>query len=220
MALALEGTPVHNNATSGSSLVTGAFTTTVGTEVFIVATVNPQGATISSITGGGLTWAKRTSATSVGNGNIEEWAAKATGALSGVQFTINFASSVTFVTSDLFAFSGEDTSTIWDSNGAVPANNTSNPVSISTSNANDAIIAGARMSSTASPTAGTGFTRISGADFQLTEYEIVSATQSGLSCDTGGSAASNGMVADALMQASGGASVKPPWPFFRGMQVH
>lgn len=204
MALALEGTPVHNNATSGSSLTTGAFTTSTGSEVFLAITTNFSSAnSVSSITGGSLTFARRTQGGSATQ-PIELWAAKSTGALSGVQFTVNYSAAVQFTTVDVFAFSGQDTTTIWDGNAAVPANGNADPISISTSNANDAIITAFRLS-TQNPTQGTGFTKISGADFQLAEYQIVSSTQSGLSCAVGtGAGTANGSVADALMAAAGG----------------
>lgn len=206
MALALEGTPVHNNASSGTSLVTGAFTTSNASEVFIVATINST--TISSISGGGLTWAKRTSAIDGSGDALEEWAAKATGALSAVQFTITLAGATGFITVDTFAFSGQDTTTIWDGNASIPAHLNgpfaADPITVSTNNANDVVIGGFRMAGTASPTAGSGFTQISGANFQLTEYKIVSSAQTNLSVSiTTGSGNSNGGVADALMAAAG-----------------
>lgn len=205
MALALEGTPVHNNASSGSSIVTGAFTTTQAAEVVIAITINSV--TISSITGGGLTFAKRTSNAA----GIEEWAAPAAAALSGVQFTINFSGATGFVTTDTFAVSGQDTATVFDANAAVPANGTADPGSISTSNANDFILGAFRFAATAAPTQGAGYTKISGADFQLSEYQIVSATQSGLSITVGtGVGNANGFVGDAIMQAGGAASVTYP----------
>lgn len=209
MALALEGTPVHNNfASGGNPVTTSAFTTGNPAEVFLAVTLN--GSTISSITGGSLTWALRKRQGGTGSQYIELWAAQASGALSGVAFTINFAAATTFVTSDVFAFSGQDTSTIWDSNVSVPAGSgngqgvPADPVAISTSNANDVIIAVFREASIASPTQGTGFTLISGANFQMCEYQIVSATQTSLSCAQGAGSAtnSNACIADALMAAA------------------
>src|SRR5581483_7909272 len=137
MALALEGTPVHNNATSGSSLTTGAFTTSQAAEVFIAVGSNFASAnSVSSISGGGLTWSRRTT-----GGNavqpIELWAAQAGSALSGVQFTLTYSAAVQFTTVDVFAVSGQDTSTIWDADASIPVNSSTDPISVSTSNAND-----------------------------------------------------------------------------------
>lgn len=212
MALALEGTPVHNNASSGTSLVTGAFTTTQAAEVFISVTLNiAAGKTVSSITGGGLTWARRTSVYHSTTEGIELWAAQAASALSAVAFTVNTSGAIAFITTDVFAFSGQDTTTIWDGNAAIPASGVVRPITYSTSNANDVIISCFRMSATASPTQGTGFTKISGANFQLAQYKINSATETGATADTGASAASNGGIVDALMQASAVSAVHADW---------
>jgi hypothetical protein len=201
MALALEGTPVHKNSSGSSSEVMGAFTTSQAAQIFL--SIAPNDATVSSVSGGGLTWARR--ATSGGTSPIELWSAQASGALSGVSFTINFSVAPTFDTMDVFAFSGQDTTTIWDSHASVPTTGTSDPLAISTNNANDVIIAIYREAGTSTPTQGAGFTKISGADFALVEYKIVAATQSSLSCTQGtGAGNANGGVVDALMAASGG----------------
>jgi hypothetical protein len=213
MALALEGTPVHDT-TGGAfgSFVCTAFTTSQAAQIFLAVTVN--GTSVSSITGGGLTWTRR--GTSGGLNPIELWSAPASGALSGVQFTINFATTSGFTTVDVFAFSGNDTSTIWDGNAAVPASGTVDPGAISTNNADDVIIAGFRFGATSTPTQGAGFTKISGADFQLVEYKIVAATQSSLSITVGtGVGNANGFVGDALMAASGGGGGSVFTPYFR-----
>jgi|SRR5581483_2238836 len=208
MALALEGTPVHNNATSGSSLTTGAFTTTQAAEIFISVTIN--GTSVSSISGGSLTWSLRKRQSDPTTVNfIEEWAAQASGALSSVQFTLTLGGSTSFITTDVYAFSGQDTSTIWDGDAGIPYSAQSDPITFSTSNANDSVIASYRMGSTASPTqgniGGSAATKISGADFQLTEYRIVSTTQSSQTATIGtGAGNANAGIVDAIMQASGG----------------
>ncbi len=204
MALALEGTPVHATA-STSSLAVGTFTTTKAAQLFLAFLHN--GSLVNSISGGGLAWSRRTQSASSGN-IIELWTAAAAAAVSGITVTINMGGSV-FLTADLFAFSGQDTATIWDGNVAVPANSTGpDPLLISTTNPNDVIIAAFRMSGTSNPTEGSGFTKISGANFQLVEYKIVSAAQTNLSCGIGtGSGGANGCVADALkaeVAAAGG----------------
>jgi hypothetical protein len=201
MALALEGTPVHKNVTSGSTIVMDAFTTSVGTQVVIVATINGGDNMITSITGGSLTFSERSQVGSSGN-NIYLWTAEASGALAGVQFTLNLSTAIVFGTVDVFAFSGQDTGTIFDGNASIPAEATSDPVLVSTTTADTVIIAGMRVG-TASPTQGTGFTKISGADFQLTQYKIVAAPQTNLSVDSSASDA-NGVVVDAIKIAGAG----------------
>jgi hypothetical protein len=199
MALALEGTPQH----SVTNVLPG-FTTSLPSQVFISSTINS--ATIASISGGGLTWTKRIS--NAAANPIELWTAQAVSALSSMVATITYSGSPSFESHDIFAFSGQDTSTKWDSNASVPGSldvSPADPILVSTSNANDVIIACFRMASVASPTAGTGFTLISGADFLGSEYKIVSATQTNLSCGLGtGVGDSNGSVVDALMAASAG----------------
>lgn len=213
MSLALEGTPVIVNALGVTTLSVGPFTTTLASEVFITNVCNTAG--ITSISGGGLTWARRVDATSsAGVNHLEHWAAQASGALSGVTFTITYSGGGSaFTTAALYAFSGQDTSTIWDGNASVPAHtdNGPDPQSITTSNANDVVIAGFRAG-TASPTAGTGFTQICGSNFLCVEYKILSATGT-TSCTLGtGAGGASACVADALMQATaGGAST--PWAY-------
>lgn len=206
MALALEGTPVHINAAGVSSLSIPAFSTTNPAEVFITNTINST--TISSIAGGGLAWAQRTTANAASN-PLAHWAAPSSGSLSSAVFTITYSGLATFTTADCYAFSGQDTSTIWDANASVPGfiDNGPDPILVSTNNANDVIIAGFRMGATPSPTAGAGFTLISGADFQGVEYQIVAATQTNLSCGlTTGTGGANGCIVDALMAAAAGAA--------------
>jgi hypothetical protein len=200
MALALEGTPVHANS-SGTSINIGPFTTSLPALIVIVNTVNST--TISSITGGGLTWTKRTAGGA--SDPVEEWTALAASALSAVTFTINYVGTASFSTADLFAVSGHDASTTFDANASIPANGNADPITVSTNNADDFILGGFRFTSTANPTEGTGWTKISGADFQLTEYKIVSTTQTNLSVSIGtGVGNANGGVADAVRMASAG----------------
>ena len=211
MALALEGTPKHVNSGSGSSVALPAFTTTVATQVFIAVTVNS--ATVSSITGGSLTWTKRKS---TGQGSpVELWTAPAASALSSVVFTVNLSISSSFCTCDVFAFSGNDTSTIWDGNASVPASQTTaDPIAETTNNANDVLIGAFRMNTQGNPTAGTGFTLISGANFQLCEYQIVSSSGAqSLTIGTGVGDA-NGCIADAMMAAAASTSTVLPVMMF------
>jgi hypothetical protein len=213
MSLVLEGTPVHNNATSGTSLTTGAFTTSQAAEIFISATVN--GTNITSITGGGLTWALRKQQANSGGNFIEEWAAQASGALSGVQFTINFGTTVSFTTTTVYAFAGQNTSSIWDADAGIPYSAQSDPITYNTVNANDALIASYRLgvaTSTAGNIGGAAATLIDSGDFHAVEYRIVSATQSSQTATLGtGAGQANAGIVDAIMQASagGGGGSKP-----------
>lgn len=91
--------------------------------------------------------------------------------------------------------SGANTSSPFDPNGASSgtANGaTSNPTvsGISTSNAHDILIGGVVAGGSGPPTPGSGFTQLwnSGAVLPVlaSEYEVVSATQSGISLTFGG----------------------------------
>lgn len=200
MALALEGTPVHAQASSGTSMNIGPFTTSNPALIVIVNLTNQAAGVISSISGGGLSWSQRTAST--GPNKIYEWTALAAVALSAVTFTINYSTSISFSAADIFAISGHDATTTFDVNASIPANSLTDPITISTSNANDFIIGGFRLASQTTPTQGSGWTKISGADFLLTEYQIVSATQTNLSVSIGtGVGDANGGIADAVMQA-------------------
>lgn len=195
--LALEGTPVHNSTTA-TSMDIGPFTTTKAALIVIVVLGNIGPNTISSITGGGLTWALRTNSPV---SDIEIWTAPAASVLSGVTFTITPTGN-SFMTADLFAISGYNTGSPYDGNASIPANSSTDPITISTDNAFDFIIGGFRFGVTASPTQGAGWTKISGANFTLTEYKIVSTAQSNLSVSVGtGAGDANGGIADAVKSA-------------------
>jgi hypothetical protein len=125
--------------------------------------------------------------------------ALAAGTLSAQTITVT-VTSATFNTIDIFAVNGAKTSAPFDVNGSLPAISATDPVSVSTTAANTMILAAFRNSA-GSSTAGTGFTLIGGADFQLTEYKIVSAAQTGLSVTMGtGAGTSNGAIGDAIVQ--------------------
>lgn len=203
--IALDGTPVHKNVTSGSSFAMPAFTTSSTNDLVILSlTVNGvTGSSITSANTSGWTLRKRQTVTTQ---TIETWVGTATAALTAEVITVNLSGATTFATTDLWAVSGADTTTKFDSNVSLPASAGgagTDPIVISTSNANDFIFGCYRMAGTASPTAGAGWTIISGADFQLCEYKVVSATQSSLSVTIGtGVGDANGGIADALIASS------------------
>lgn len=212
MALALDGS-AHNNSGGASSL--GASLTTTNTNDIIIAVATVNGGPVTSVSGGGLTWAKKASGTSDGGSSqfLELWYAVAAGTLSGTTITVNQTSS-SYITIDVFAISGADTATIWDGAAVTGSGAGCDPLSISTTNANAFIIGAYRENSASNPTEGAGFTKISGADFQLAEYKVVSSTQSGLSVTQGtGAGTANAGIAVAVIQAAGAAPPPyNPWP--------
>lgn len=209
MALALDGSG-HIGTAVGTSTTVNLTTSVANDVIIVVVTVNDV--TVSSVTASnisGLTLRKR-QAISGGGFYIEEWYGVASGTLSSETITINFSGTTSLATIDAFGISGADTSTIFDSNGALPDGQTTSHCSITTSNADDFLIGCYRLAGT-TPTEGTGWTKISGADYQLTEYKIVSATQSAIDVPIGtGDGGQNAGIGDAVIQA--GAAVRK-WIF-------
>jgi hypothetical protein len=202
---ALDGS-VHKNITSGSS-TTVTLTTSIS-DGLIVASILVNGTSVSSISSANTTgWALRKRQASGGSNAIEEWTGKAANALSSEVITINYAAAISYSTIDVFGVSGAGTATIFDSNAALPDFGTTTQRAITTSNANDFLLGQYRFGFTSTPTQGSGWTKISGADYLLTEYQVVAATQSALGVTIGtGDTDQNAGIADAFIAASGGAT--------------
>lgn len=200
MALALDGS-VHRNVTSGTS--TTVTLSTANSNDIIALVVEINGTTASSISSANTTgWASRAINASP---RLELWYGIASNSLSSEIITVNFAGSTTYCTIDCFGISGADITNKWDSNGALPDIGTTGLRSITTSNADDFLIGAYRFSDTENPSGGTGWTEIFSTHFLLTEYKIVSSTQSGLSVTIGtGNGNQNGGLADAIMMATAG----------------
>lgn len=200
MALAIDGSIGFTGTTNP---ITCVLTTTQSNDIIIVS-VAPNGVTVSSITGGGLSFTQR--AESAASGNAEyEWSAVAASPLSAVTLTINFSAAPSACTGCAFGISGANTSTIWDSNGSIPATGVAaaDPT-FSTTNANDIVI-GSIRGNTATPTAGSGWTAIYAPTngFYICQYQIFSSPQSGTTCALGtGSGNGNGYIVDAIIQGS------------------
>jgi hypothetical protein len=75
---------------------------------------------------------------------------------------------------------------------------------INTVTANTMVVGWFRQSNTQNPSAGAGFTKLVGANFTLLEYKIVNSAQASLSITDGSAGDSNGVIAFAINQASGG----------------
>ncbi len=100
---------------------------------------------------------------------------------------------------DVFEINGCALSSYFDANSGLPIETNAYPMSISTSNADDFIIAAYR--GIGSATAGAGWTLISGGTYQMVQYKIVSAAQSGLSAPIVGGTPDTG-VGDAIIAAA------------------
>jgi hypothetical protein len=123
-------------------------------DVVIVLASSRGGNTISSVTGGGLTWNLRGSVDQSSHDRIWEYYAIPTSTLTSV--TVNFGSSDS-IQVIVFGISGANTASPFDGSARTAyANTTSNPsvTGVSTSNANDMIIGLVGTRSTTDATAG------------------------------------------------------------------
>jgi hypothetical protein len=135
--LAIHGLPVETFDNSGAAS-TIACTITTTLPAIIIAVINtenfsPAGTprTVSSVSGGGLTWAKRSGQTgnlSGSNGSMaqEVWWANATGTLTAQAITATL-SGIPSQNTDMMVFAvtgSNNPTTPWDTNGGLPAHNT------------------------------------------------------------------------------------------------
>jgi hypothetical protein len=201
MALALDGS-VHGNVGTGTTLSV-SLTTTNSNDVIIVQGYTTPGP-ISSVTSSGLTFNKRISY-AASNGTTEIWYAVATSPLTNQSITVNVPTT-TYTTIDAFGISGANTTTIFDSNTGLPATNTGSNVNInvniSTNNPDDFIYAVVEESGGQTSTPSSGFSQIQNADFQLSEYQIVSTTQSNLNVGLGTGETGTVIIVDAIIAQS------------------
>lgn len=180
----LDGSAAGNQA--AGTTVTATLTTTTANDIIVACFLRNGGAIVSVADVAGLTWNLLGNADQGGGQQITVYYAKSSGILSGDVVTVTLNAS-TFITLHVFAVSGADFTTPIDANGALPAT-TAVPatyVSLTTSSANDFLFATYRFGNFPTATAGTGWTTIQGTDYLLTEYKIVSATQTGTSAPIG-----------------------------------
>lgn len=203
MALSIDGS-AHSNASTQAVTVT--ITTTLSNDIIVLIGLTNAAAQFNSVAGGGLTW---TSRGFIGSSQgIEMWTAIAASPLSSQVITATQASAQ-FCTLDIFGVAGTNTADPFD---AAIVTGASAPLTITTTNANTLVVGGFRQNSTAAPTAGSGWTGISGADYQLAEYQIFSSAQPSLSVtETLGTSDANGGVAQAFKAGvTGGGQAPPP----------
>jgi hypothetical protein len=209
MTLALDGS-VHGNSGGASSLAV-SLTTTQANDYIIVSITTNSGPVVSVVSGAIGLFTRVGSAAVTGNPTfvMEVWAGFSPGALTADTITVTTTGSA-FLTVDAFGVSGSgQTSLVFDVGG--PQTGIVDPISITTASANTMVIASYRENSAASPTAGSGFTTISGANFQLTEYKVLSAGATTSCTQTTGAGTANAGVVFAIAQydpiATGGARV-------------
>lgn len=220
MALALDG---HTTGTwaSGTQFSVTGLTTTSSPDV-IVAFIVSQASTaihVTSLTTTGVTWqgaARKTTAST--STTYELWYGTAASTLSNQTTAVNLSGTpgVAGANAIVFGVSGANTAAINDSNASLPASNTGasgvaiSTSGVSTSNANDMIIAGGTQAAAITETAGSGYTlinNISASESNFAQFQVFSATQSSISVSFGTNAtASWRMIVDAIQAAP----AKPP----------
>lgn len=189
--LALNGA-AHGNATAVST--TATLTTTQANDVIILFGEANSGPLTAVSDTASLTWHHRADTNSTGN-DIEEWYAVASSALSADIITATQTASA-FMTIDTFGVSGANTTSPFDSSAVT---STTDPVSISTTHANTMVIGGSRQHTDSTCTAGSGYTLISGADYNAVEYQLLTGPRN-LSVTWGSCVGnSNGMIGDTLV---------------------
>jgi hypothetical protein len=196
------------NLAGGTTTTINCTTTSTNDIICLVVTTNSAHVTnVSSTNTTG--WVVSKSQNTGGGNFLDVWYGTASSTLTSESITVTFSATSAFVTLDVFGISGGNTSTPQDASG--PVGGTTSTVTLVTSNANDFCVGAYRFVGTANPTAGStpspGWTKISGADFQLVEYQVVSATQSGMSVTIGtGNGDENAGIATAFQAAAGGAT--------------
>jgi hypothetical protein len=127
------------------------------------------------------------------------WALAATAQAYTIAVNQNAA---TFLAACAFAVQGANTSTPLDSDS--PVYSASDPITLSTASPNTMIV-GMFRDNASTGSAGSGFTLVSGANFSITEYQIVSSQQTNLSITIGtGAGTANGAIAFAIVAGAGG----------------
>lgn len=203
MALSLDGTASVFGG-SGTSVATGTLTCSNAGNVIVVAIVS-NGSDVSSVTGGGVTFSSR-GKTNSGSNYTETWVGYASGTFNAA-VTVNFTGTSSFATVHAFGINGAPSSSYFDSHGSLPSIGTTLPGTVSTSANDTFIFAALRASDTPNPLSTGSWTQIlgsSGDGYMLTEYQIVSSPQSGLSVTgnfPGGD--TEHIIADAVVQDGG-----------------
>ena len=213
-SLAIDGS---NSQESGSASSISTTLTTSNTNDLIIAYVSPveqasnNPPTVSSISGGGLTWHSRETGAIQDGGeyyqNVDEWYAVASSTLSSATITATLsgtANQEVWIT--VFGISGVNTANPFDPNGSVPATDaaTNNPsTTMSTSNANDMLIYACSPYDGGNPNGWTSVEANGGYSIdEYVAYQTVTSTQSNLVTSCGGNNANGAEVTDAVEGAA------------------
>lgn len=128
-------------APTGQASTGISYTATVAGDIIIMVAGLEPDVTVESVTGGGLTWHQRSQGHDPsGIQDIEVWWAYCLGIFSDA-VTINLAGSVDDAAYLVFGVQDADPDNPWDMNASLPALATIGPVAVSTTTADDFILA-------------------------------------------------------------------------------
>lgn len=223
MGLIQVDSSVNGNTQLANTAITVALTNTNGNDVIIVcASIHGSGSAISSITASpALTFTKYAaySGPSSTNPFLETWYAVTGATAFSGNITITPNSSEKLMSVVVFSISNANTSTPFDNNSSLPAEATGSAAGnmtvsgISTSNANDMIIAFNGTVASPTITFPTGYTAIQPGLTKETDnvgYKIVTSTQTNISVTFQQNTANNwNMMVFAIQQASGAVAATP-----------
>lgn len=202
MSLSLDGSASAVNFFA-TTVTTGTLTTTTGSGVIICALLVGGSASTSGIpTATGLTFTLRKFQTS-GAITVYIYTAPYTTNFSGT-VTVNITGGGAIIEACAFGIGGAATTSSFDPNASVPNAVTGTDPSVTTSNANDFLVA-AEYTTSNGPTAGTGFTEVIPVTFTqfMVQYRIVSATGS-YTATLGSGGPALIAILDAIVQAGAG----------------
>jgi hypothetical protein len=198
MSLSLDGQSTQNHSTT--TPVTLSLTTTGGPGIIYVAIISNNSVGIpTSVTSPDIPDLAFRDQSTGGTNRTELWWGTYSGPLTA---TITIATGSAYTTAVAFGVSGAKTVSPFDTNASVPAKSGSSALaSISTDNANDFIFAN-YIPSGDPESAGAGWTMIGdGHNFQLVEYQIVSATQTSLQATMNSGSNGGSGIMDAVKAA-------------------
>jgi hypothetical protein len=202
-ALALDGSPVGKLNLSGSPTTTTLTISTTQSNDILILFVQNNNAIINTVTSTSLTWTMREETALP---SVSEWYAKAASPLSSEVVTITFdTGGSSFDQEVVFAVSGANYSSPFDTNASIPEKGTTagNPT-FSTTGAATLVVSSQRFTSTATPTAGSGWTSLYGPSngYGVSIYKAFSSAQTGTTALTSATD-QNGWIVDALVPAAG-----------------
>lgn len=229
-AIAIDGASNIGGGACGT-VETLTLTTSQGSdliEVAAVSRVNTGGLiTVANVTGSGLTFSKRAAAsgatTSYAYTDAEIWTATASAPLTNEVISVTYSTSAGECTSMAWGVSGGNTASPFDQNGSLPASAHSSSASatpsvggVSTTNAQDMLVAITWNEFGNSPSPGSGYTSIGTPGGEIdAQYQVVSTPQSSVTVSFGAADAGKGfvMIADALVARKPQLMFLPSLPF-------